>query len=121
MLSQANTLILRSAHLRASRRMAASPPLPASFETLASQAPQDEVGIPWHALRNAHLPHPRAVTSSARRPRQRRLAGGRGGQDWPPPYFTATGGRACCGPPRPIFLASRPGALTRPPVVVLQG
>ena len=35
-------LILRSAPLRASRRMAASPVLPPSFETLASQAPQDE-------------------------------------------------------------------------------
>jgi len=33
-----------SAQLRASRRMAASLVLTPSFETLASQAPQDEVG-----------------------------------------------------------------------------
>jgi hypothetical protein len=37
-------LILRSALLRASRRMAASGVLP-SFEMLASQAPQDEAGV----------------------------------------------------------------------------
>jgi hypothetical protein len=37
-------LILRSALLRASRRMAASRMLP-SFETLASQSPQDEAGV----------------------------------------------------------------------------
>ena len=37
-------LILRSVLLRASRRMSASRVLP-SFETLASQAPQDEAGV----------------------------------------------------------------------------
>jgi hypothetical protein len=39
-----SALILRSGLLAASRRMAASPLLHPSFETLASQAPQDEVG-----------------------------------------------------------------------------
>ena len=38
-------LILRSAPWRASRRMAAVRALSPSFETLASQAPQDEVGL----------------------------------------------------------------------------
>src|ERR1700738_723856 len=38
-----SSLILRSAPLRASRRMNASHVLSPSFETLASQAPQDEV------------------------------------------------------------------------------
>ena len=45
-----NDLILRSALLRASRRMAASRVLP-SFETLASQAPQDEAV--FFAIENA--------------------------------------------------------------------
>jgi hypothetical protein len=38
-------LILRSGLLAASRRMAASPFVYPAFETLASQAPQDEVSI----------------------------------------------------------------------------
>src|SRR5450755_1227022 len=40
-----SALILRSGLLAASRRMATSPVLRPSFETLASQAPQDEVRI----------------------------------------------------------------------------
>jgi hypothetical protein len=36
------TVILRSAHLRASRRMAVNPTALPSFETLAAQAPQDD-------------------------------------------------------------------------------
>src|SRR5258705_13986457 len=83
MLLQANRLILRSA---ARARLEGWPQVRAlrpSFETLASQAPQDE-GARRSVTRAQHL------TSSARWLRRPRLAAGKMVGTFPPPIGTRT-------------------------------
>ena len=60
-------LILRSRACAASRRMAAAKSSSPSFETLASQAPQDEVRIHSQVLRSGHLAASRIQISNSER------------------------------------------------------